>query len=220
MRIVWGSLGGAYLNDLVLWMTYIMPWRLEKTVAHTPLDDPVRPAHLNKLVNALLSRYEWMRSRDDLERAIRNSDLAVASIATDTSKCCMYLINLGQALVKRFNHTGRINDLHRAVSVSEEAIASIPINHPERWVYLHNSAITLLDRFVAMGSVNDVDRAIQMNEQALAVVADDHLGCAMCGRISFIFLGTAAGPYICILAPHYTCDVLSYRRTWKPLDES
>ena len=115
---------------------------------------------------ALQRRFERTGSMDDLDRAIRTNEQAVASTPDDHPNRGMYLNNLGNALQSRFERTGSMDDLDRAITTNEQAVASTPDDHPNRGMYLNNLGSALQRRFERTGSMDDLDRAITTKEQA------------------------------------------------------
>ena len=76
----------------------------EQAVKLVPDDHPKRPTCLNHLVISLRSRFEQFRSKDVLNRAIREGR-AVPFTTEDHPGRCEFLNNLGIALDSKFNET-------------------------------------------------------------------------------------------------------------------
>ena len=81
----------------------------ERAVELTP-DQGECSMYLNNLGSALLKRFEWTGSMDDLDRAITANKRAVESTRPDVNYT-MYLSSLANALVRRAERIGSMDDL-------------------------------------------------------------------------------------------------------------
>ena len=98
-----------------------------------PLD---RAGRLNNLGNDLSARFERTGALEDLQKAIRHSEEAVASIPMDHADRAGMLGNLGARLSTFFDWTGTLGDLREAIRRSKEAVPVTLVDHPNRSVRL------------------------------------------------------------------------------------
>ncbi|KJZ70854.1 hypothetical protein HIM_09768 [Hirsutella minnesotensis 3608] len=121
-------------------------------------------------------------SMDDLNRAVKVADMAVASTTQYHPDRAGRLSNLGRWLGRRFERTGSMDDLDRAVEVADMAVAITPQDHPGRAGMLDNLGRWLGRRFERTGSMDDLDRAVYLAGWAGDATPQDHPDRA--GRLS------------------------------------
>ena len=95
-----------------------------------------RAGRLNNLGNNLSARFERTGALEDLQKAIRHSEEAVASIPVDHADRAGMLGNLGARLSTFFDRTGTLGGLQEAIRRSEEAVPATPVYHANRFVRL------------------------------------------------------------------------------------
>lgn len=108
------------------------------------------------VANALQLRFEKTRSLDDLDRAIRENEKAVASTSADHLDHAIYLSNLGNLLRTRFEETGSMDDLNQAIVIAEQAVALTAEDNPNLGGLLNNLGLALQSRFKRTGSTDDL----------------------------------------------------------------
>jgi tetratricopeptide (TPR) repeat protein len=137
-------------------------------------DGPDRGAVLTTLNHALLTRYEWLGSREDLDEAIEDGRQAVGMISEDNpGGRTRALMNLGEALLARYERSGSLPDLDEAVQAERAAVTCVPEASPARAGCLSGLSNVLRTRFQRSGSLADADQAVEAALQAVAISSKD-----------------------------------------------
>ncbi|KAG1729596.1 CHAT domain-containing protein [Suillus occidentalis] len=134
-----------------------------------------RPRALDKLSNALESRFTQSGNSDDLDECIQFRREAVSLCPEGHTGRDVYLNNLAVSLgIYRFNHQGNPNDLDEAISLHEEALRLRPVGHESRHFSLNNLGGALVTRFSKRGVRDDITRAISLRREALTLCPPGH----------------------------------------------
>jgi hypothetical protein len=118
------------------------------------------------------SRYHLLRSKYDLDRAIKYSELALDLTPPDEGARESRLDNLRLALFERFELGDEENDLHRAIELcQEQAHLEIYDRQDGRSIVLRDLALWLFTRQSLTEQNPDLGESIKLTEQALNLVA-------------------------------------------------
>jgi tetratricopeptide (TPR) repeat protein len=137
-------------------------------------DGPDRGTVLTFLNHALLTRYEWLGSREDLDEAIEDGRQAVGMASEDHPLgLARALVYLGEALLARYERSGSLRDLDEAVQAERAAVARVPEASPVRAACVSGLSNVLRTRFQRSGSLTDVDQAVGAALEAVAIASKD-----------------------------------------------
>ena len=95
-----------------------------------------RAGRLKTLGNDLSARVERTGALEELQKAIRHSEEAVAAIPVDHADRAGMLSNLGAHLSTLFDRTAALGDIQEAIPRSEESVPATLVDHPNRSVGL------------------------------------------------------------------------------------
>ncbi|KAG1806962.1 CHAT domain-containing protein [Suillus variegatus] len=139
-----------------------------------PLGHQLRPRSLDRLAQAVKTRFEQHGSIDDLDMSIQLRREAMSLCPEGHASRGTYLNNLAFSLALRFNHQGKLNDLDEAISLHEGALRLRPVGHESRDFSLGNLGGVLVDRFNKRGDNGDITRAISLYREALTLRPPGH----------------------------------------------
>ncbi|KIK40192.1 hypothetical protein CY34DRAFT_283651 [Suillus luteus UH-Slu-Lm8-n1] len=140
-----------------------------------PVGHQLRPRALDKLSNALESRFSQSGKIDDLDECIQFRREAVSLCPEGHPGRDLYLNNLALSLGHfRFDHQGNPNDLDEAISFYEEALRLRPVGHEFRDISLDNLGLALVTRFNQRDAIDDITRAISLHREALTLCPPGH----------------------------------------------
>jgi len=142
---------------------------LYQALLRLPSRSPNRSDFLNKLANALDTRYSETEQLDDLDECISLHRQALVLRPLPHPNRSTTLINLANAVDGRFRQTGQLADLDEAISLNREALQLLLAYHFHRSMSLNNLANSLDARFSRTGELVDVEDAISLHRQALAL---------------------------------------------------
>jgi CHAT domain-containing protein/tetratricopeptide (TPR) repeat protein len=139
-----------------------------------PLGHQLYPRALNRLSQALKSRFQQHGSIDDLDTSIQLGREAVSLCPEGHAGHDEYLNDLAHSLECRFRHQGKPNDLNEAISLHEEALCLRPVGHEYRDNTLDNLGSALIIRFNTCGDIDDITRAVSLHREALTLCPPGH----------------------------------------------
>ncbi|KAK6530390.1 hypothetical protein TWF694_003745 [Orbilia ellipsospora] len=150
----------------------------EEAVMATSHDHLERADVLNNLAICYQTRYSMASSFDDLRKAIKLSEEAVATamktMARNNPDKASMLSNLALFLRLRFEHTGDIRDINMAIKRGEEAMATVLYNHPEKAMILASLSSAYEAKFERVGDIEDINLAIKRGTEAIAAIPHNH----------------------------------------------
>jgi tetratricopeptide (TPR) repeat protein len=132
--------------------------------------DPVRETVYERLINCLLVRFHLRGDADDLHRAVRTGEEAIASLPEEVQRIWMGN-NLALALIARFDLFGALDDLTGSIELLRRASAAVPCNGG----MLRNLSYALTRRFENLGNEADMHEAITVAEAAVQFSDEDQL---------------------------------------------
>jgi len=124
----------------------------------------------SELALALVRRFEWRHTPDDLEEAIEMQELSILLQADDhhqTHHHSRNLKNLGYCLMTRFEYASNMKDLEHGLASLKEALAISSPEDPSFTSILHNLAGALTRHFQVFGQLSDIHEAISAYRKAL-----------------------------------------------------
>jgi CHAT domain-containing protein len=140
-----------------------------------PVGHQHHPRALDKLSNALESRFKNSGNIDDLDEGIQFRREAVSLCPEGHTGRDIYLNNLAYSLgVYRFHHQGNPDDLDEAISLHEEALRLHPVGHKFRNFPLVNLGGVLVTRFSLHSARDDITRAVSLYREALTLCPPGH----------------------------------------------
>ena len=136
-------------------------------------DDQHRAKYVHELAIDFLARFEWKRSRDDLETSIHlhreaiealpgppESHLLEATLLRDLSVCLMF----------SFEITLAMSDLDEGVGLGEEAVRKNMTTNPHyKLTLVHH----IMERYKSTNSPTDLSKAIGLMASVAGMMADD-----------------------------------------------
>ncbi|RPA89357.1 hypothetical protein L873DRAFT_1832020 [Choiromyces venosus 120613-1] len=111
---------------------------------------------------------------DDLQKAIKRTDAALAATPGNHPNRAGRYNNLGTMFSTRFERIGDLDDLQKAIKHTEAALAATPGNHPNRAGIYNNLGTMFSTRFERTGDIDDLQKAIKHIEGALAATPGNH----------------------------------------------
>lgn len=141
----------------------------QSVLAATPVDSVDYPVALNNVASGLASRYELMRSGDDLTQAIdaaRQSVLATPAAALERPT---RLSNLAGLLLMRFDESQNMTELDDALRILTECVDAVQSGSSERALCLTNYAGALYKRYALDRNDADLNAVIEAAEEAVAL---------------------------------------------------
>lgn len=133
-----------------------------------------RPAILNNLGSALQKRFMHFRNLEDINRAIRRQDEAVALTPETHINMPIWLTNLGNSLQLRFEHSSALEDIELAISHQEHALRILPQGHALNSSVLNDLGNSLRLRFGWSGEPADINQAITWLSKSVELTAVGH----------------------------------------------
>lgn len=129
----------------------------------------VPPLHWWVVESVLLyRRYTKFGDGDDLARAVRASERAIAATPSGHSERLLALYSMGTVFTHRFTEFGESKDLATAIRAILEGLATIPISDFSRPFRLCTLSEVLAIRYSCSRSEEDIENAITPNEEAVA----------------------------------------------------
>ncbi|KAL4770045.1 CHAT domain-containing protein [Aspergillus nidulans var. acristatus] len=111
----------------------------------------------------------------DLEAAMANASLALATTPDDHPDRAGYLNNLSIHLANRYKQTGSLQDLEAAITNAKLAVAVTTENHqPDHAACVYSLSSHLFSLFERTGNRQDLEAAITNANLAVATTPDDH----------------------------------------------
>jgi tetratricopeptide (TPR) repeat protein len=139
-----------------------------------PPGDPERSSSLNKLSNALQTRFEQLGDLDALAEAVELHRQALALRPPGHPSRSISLNNLANALLTRFQQLGDLDTLAEAVELHRQALALRSPGHPDHSSSLNNLANALKARFEQLGDPDSLAEAVDLHRQALVLRPRGH----------------------------------------------
>ncbi|KAF3918158.1 hypothetical protein ABW20_dc0101999 [Dactylellina cionopaga] len=136
-------------------------------MAATPDDSPHKAAYLNTLSNKYNSRFNRLGKLEDLERAIRAIEKAIAATPDNSPERSRSLYNMSNHYSSRFFSIGELEDLEKAINVAEQTITDTPDDCPDFARNLSNLSNHYSSRFRRLGKLEDLEKAIHIADQAI-----------------------------------------------------
>lgn len=149
---------------------------LERVVAETEEDHPLRPGRLQNLATAQLSRYERFGEVDALEEAVAKLREAVTETHSSSPYLPAYLDSLGNALRVLYAQRGDLLLLNEALGAYTEATNKAPENHPGYPGFLGNLATAYMDLFERTKDTKHFEEGLRLTEQALDLTPPESPG--------------------------------------------
>lgn len=134
---------------------------LERALDRLPPGSPERSSPLVNLSAALRDRFDLLRDRRDVERAIAAAGEA-SEMEPEEPEAWN---NLGNALGQLFNLTQDRSDLERAVGAHRRAVEK-GTGDPDRALYLNSLGVVLRTRYLSQEDPADLEQAIDLFRRA------------------------------------------------------
>ncbi|KAG2092418.1 CHAT domain-containing protein [Suillus cothurnatus] len=139
-----------------------------------PVGYQLHPRALDRLAEALRTRFEQCGNIDDIDETIQLRREAILLCPKGHSDRSSFLNNLALSLVIRFHNQGKPNDLDEAITLYEESLHLWPVGHKSRNFALDNLGGALVTRFNKRGDIDDITRAISLRCKALTLCPPGH----------------------------------------------
>ncbi|KAG2133508.1 CHAT domain-containing protein [Suillus cothurnatus] len=139
-----------------------------------PVGYQLRPRALDRLAEALRTRFQQCGNIDDIDETIQLRREVVFLCPEGHSDRGGFLNNLALSLVIRFDNQGKPNDLDEAITLYEESLHLFPVGHGSRDSALDNLGGALVTRFKKRGDIDDITRAISLRREALTLCPPGH----------------------------------------------
>lgn len=133
------------------------------------IESPHRATLQHTYSNSLLRRYERSNVENDLDTAIRASEIAVAD-AIDVACRSESLNTLGVLLAEKYQRAGMLEYINRAIDASKEALECPGLDDVNRAAFCNTLGNSLQLRMEGIGSTDDGAEAIEMFKKAVKLV--------------------------------------------------
>ncbi|KAH8117694.1 CHAT domain-containing protein [Phellopilus nigrolimitatus] len=139
-----------------------------------PPGNPHRSGFLNKLAEAMWTRFEQTGRMEDLEESIVLNRDALDLCPPGHPDRSSPLNNLAVAMRARFEQTGRMDDLEECIALHRDALELRPPGHPGRPSSMNNLGNDLSTRFEQTGGMEDLKESIVLHRDALELCPPGH----------------------------------------------
>ncbi|EJU02562.1 hypothetical protein DACRYDRAFT_115612 [Dacryopinax primogenitus] len=129
-----------------------------------------KPNFYSELGGYLSKRYEAGKDETDLDEAIINHEIALATVATGLTERHMILWRYGRSLAHRYQLHNEPSDFDKCAHIMKEAaIAARAAAHPKTSQYLADLASLFSMRYEAQGEKEDLDISLRYYAVSYAV---------------------------------------------------
>src|SRR6266545_3025379 len=146
----------------------------DPTSPRAPLEnDSLKADELNVRGHQFLERFRRTGDDEDVCRAIKAYEQAVASLSKDDGlRLGGFLNNIGLGYKARYERFGLLDDLEKAITSMQKGVAATAEGDPNFAGWLNNLGLSFSHRFERTGDMQDISEAIRYQQRAVQLTPE------------------------------------------------